>query len=198
MTIPSTQLVTPSPPHSEPVDDCAICLEPLNSRLDALTTLECNHTYHRSCIAQSMVNNDMRCPQCKHPIDFDQLNGWVKIDTLDELIAQTPDNAEWHNLKGIVLSSDECNQKQAGAAAFSRAIHLSPTTFQYWLNLGARWPNATPTLPIQRQDGSIERITRLQAVSKAHDLNPYHSAPSSLLNQINSESISSAKPTAPV
>lgn len=41
--------------------ECAICLDPID--IESQKTTECNHTFHRGCLAQIRNN---KCPLCRH------------------------------------------------------------------------------------------------------------------------------------
>ena len=44
-----------------PTDECAICLEPINSQT---LTISCGHTYHSNCLLNWFEYN-MTCPVCR-------------------------------------------------------------------------------------------------------------------------------------
>ena len=46
------------------MDDCSICLEPLNE-FDCHQYLKCSHSYHANCIAKL---NSFTCPMCRSDI----------------------------------------------------------------------------------------------------------------------------------
>ena len=51
----------------ETLNDCSICLDPLNTNKHKITTLQCGHMFHENCIVQwaNLNQNVMECPLCR-------------------------------------------------------------------------------------------------------------------------------------
>lgn len=45
-------------------NSCTICLEELKLK-QMVTTLYCNHQYHKKCVKTWFCNNDVKCPNCR-------------------------------------------------------------------------------------------------------------------------------------
>src|SRR5690349_9735441 len=62
------------PPNIIP--DCAICLDPVDSKSHAEAHLLCGHIFHLSCLGSAFNSSGtMQCPTCRR-IQDDQPGGW--------------------------------------------------------------------------------------------------------------------------
>ncbi|CAN8267058.1 unnamed protein product [Cochlearia groenlandica] len=88
----------PSPPHEneDTIDKtnsthltstilCAICLEPMSHRDDAMFTGHCSHSFHYSCIASNVRHGSVTCPVCRAH--------WTHLPSLDGSISQVLDDS---------------------------------------------------------------------------------------------------------
>jgi len=62
-----------------PREECAICLEELNAK--ATVTLDCNHSYHGSCICTWLRRNPA-CPVCRALPDTDESESEAEIELM--------------------------------------------------------------------------------------------------------------------
>lgn len=87
LTLISNNSPSPSPsPSPEPkLDDCSLCLEPLNNSntKNPLITLSCGHTFHTQCIKTIVINalnvtkKQFVCPMCRKKINLNSNSSLV-------------------------------------------------------------------------------------------------------------------------
>ena len=59
-----------------PIDNCAICTEPLKDPTKALFRLTCGHVFHNNCLNDLCEHDfpNINCPQCRTPMDENECN----------------------------------------------------------------------------------------------------------------------------
>lgn len=61
-----------SDPRSDPVKECAVCLEWFKEGEDCRKLVDCNHVFHSKCVDSWLVKV-LNCPICRGPVKFDSV-----------------------------------------------------------------------------------------------------------------------------
>jgi hypothetical protein len=86
--------------------ECKICFEKYDQQLRKPVSINCGHSFCKTCLSSLKVSNSYACPTCRQSITNEQPN-YTVLDLLEyEAIEDynTETNANKRNLKTVVLS----------------------------------------------------------------------------------------------
>ncbi|XP_069121296.1 uncharacterized protein [Argopecten irradians] len=83
--------------------DCAICLEPKDSKTKPVVMVTCNHSYHQACISRWLeMDNLSKCPQCRRQPE--------QYSTTERFIAVIKTLLMKRKERTLVAKATECQQ----------------------------------------------------------------------------------------
>ena len=119
------------PRHTEHADECAICMEELDSVKNFAKT-NCGHSFCLSCLVKSLKNNNT-CPMCRTNIEENkpQNPNIIKLDECVELIKEEMDMFPYReHLDAITMFDNPVSSLKSMLRVFGLGLSKSIIAFQ--------------------------------------------------------------------
>ena len=119
------------PRHTEHADECAICMEELDSVKNFAKT-NCGHSFCLSCLVKSLKNNNT-CPMCRTNIEENkpQNPNIIKLDECVELIKEEMDMFPYReHLEAITMFDNPVSSLKSMLRVFGLGLSKSIIAFQ--------------------------------------------------------------------
>lgn len=89
------------------VNECPICMEPIEMTKNCLTT-ECGHCFHTSCLMTSVAHNGFGCPYCRTKMAEEVVDEDSEYDDEEEIYEQYDD----YVLRGLRFFNNNLNGEE--------------------------------------------------------------------------------------
>jgi hypothetical protein len=89
------------------VNECPICMEPIDMNKNCLTT-ECGHCFHTSCLMTSVAHNGFGCPYCRTKMAEEVVDEDSEYDNEEEIYEQYDD----YVLRGLRFFNNNLNGEE--------------------------------------------------------------------------------------
>jgi hypothetical protein len=133
---PTTPIATPEELDPSEIQECMICLEPVDGKSNIFVT-ECHHTFHASCMVRQLRHSS-NCPVCRHKLGPSPVKKLELNEEIVESLIQTTFNSP--------INRDQYFGGHTGLAAYHYTTleHLLPESYRHppWNNLASGVRNA--------------------------------------------------------